>query len=124
METIISERTFTEICWSVDPTEREKELAKEYAIQTFNSFTYIAFPQGKLLIDYITHEVSKETKLLLFWALQQCNCCERHQGSCPVAIDSDEMTPAPPAECWKGCKCYCRMGRRFLHRAFRRVVID
>ena len=80
--------------WKVDP---------EWAMKPF--YEFMSFHGKDLLERY-------------FWGISLIDCCPRHLGSAPIAIDSDETTP----RAWDHDLCYCCNGsRRHLLRNLQRA---
>jgi hypothetical protein len=67
--------------------------------------------------EYLADNCSTETLRTLFFGVSQYECCDRHMGSAPVAIDSDEVTPANKVYC--GCEGHRRAHLRRLKTAFK-----
>ncbi len=99
-----------------ETTVEDAAMVSTHAIETFHAFSQEALAKNLLVEDHMS-ELPNHKLEALFWGMQVCECCVRHMSCAPVAIDTDEETPAAP-DAERTCQCYCRMGRRFLRRAY------
>lgn len=120
---MISQEEFDAICASRD--ENQREAAMKFAHQTlandareWQQLSMESMRQGTrtfpMFYLYLAEKHSFNEQDNLFWSLGRCVCCERHQGSAPLSMYTDECTPPPPENCHRGCSCACRSYRRTL----------
>lgn len=69
--------------------------------------------------SFLGENAQEEELEKMFNGFRTCACCRPHQGSVPIAYNSDETTPKIYGQ---KCDCQCRHNRRMLNRAFKYQV--
>jgi hypothetical protein len=104
-------------------TEEFDEWVREWSESTKQHWKVDPTWEMVPLHEYLGGDCHSEEIRKYFWGMSLIECCSRHMGSSPIAVDSDETTP----KCSEDELCYCCDGRRrhnlrILQRAFKIAV--